>query len=409
MKAGLINMGVGLLVAAIGLAITFGSYAAVSESGGHYTIASGAVVFGGFQFILGFFRFLRGLFTKEGRATLRQVFWPQSAMGAIIRLGILAAVAVIAWILAPDSWKTISPASLGTFPVADDVNAVAYSPNGKWIAVALGDSGLEILNASTGAEGKRPTLESYQDIQAVAFSADGHLLAAATSSGLRIWSSADWATEAPALIGQAAQGSYAVAFSPDGKEVATGSILRGMLVWNAANGAPLWQSGTQDSIDSVVFSPDGKLVASGSESGDIKLWTSGSNTQVRSLNNEDYGFPVSTLAFLQNGLLVAGDYQKPGISIFDSATGALSRQLQAPSPLFGSPGNVWSIVISPDGAWIAAGYSDRSIRIFDAKTYSLAHSIFGHARDVKALAFSPDGHELASGGADHVVKIWASP
>jgi len=402
-------MGLGLLIAAIGLAITFGSYAAVSGSGGHYTIAWGAVVFGGLQFILGFFQFLRGIFTREGRASLRKIFWPQSGIGAVVRLGVLAAVAVIAWILAPESWKTISPASLRTFPVADDVSAVAYSQDGKWIAVALGDSGFKILNVNTGAEGKVPTLESYQDIQALAFSPDGRLLAAATSSGLRIWSSTDWGTADPVLVNQAAQGSYAAAFSPDGKKVAAGSVSQGMLVWEDPSNAHFWQSGTGDSIDSVAFSRDGNLVASGSETGEIKLWNSTNGALVRTLNNEDYGFPVSTLAFFQDGRLAAGGYQRPGIAIFDSGTGTLLRTLQNAAPLFGSPGDVWSIAISPDQSWMAAGYTDRSIRIWDAKTYSLAHTIFGHARDVKALAFSPEGQEFASGGADHVVKIWASP
>jgi WD40 repeat protein len=89
--------------------------------------------------------------------------------------------------------------------------------------------------------------------------------------------------------------------------------------------------------------------------------------------------------------------------------GTLLRKLQNASPLFGSAGAPWSIAISPDDRWITSGNTDRSIRIWDAKTYSLARSIFGHAKGVSALAFSPDGHEFASGGADHVVKIWASP
>lgn len=409
MKGGLINMGIGLLVAAIGLAVTFGSYAAVSQSGGHYTIAWGAVAFGGLQFIIGFFQFLRGLFTKEGRATLRQIFWPQSGIGAAVRLGIAAAVAVIAWVIVPESWKTVSPASLRTFALGDEADCISYSPDGKWIAVAESYHGLEILDANTGAEGKLPTLDNYQEVQAVAFSPDGHSLAAATSSGLRIWSSADWGAANPVLVNQAAQGSYAVAFSPDGKKVAAGSVSQGMLVWDDPTNAHFRQSGMSDSIDAVAFSRDGNLVASANEYGDIKLWNSASGALVRSVDNDDTGFPIRILAFFQDGRLAAGGSERPGIGIFDGTTGALLRKLQAPSPLFGSPGDVWSIAISPDQSWIAAGYSDRSIRIWDAKTYSLAHSIFGHTGEVVAVRFSPDGRELASGSYDHVLKIWASP
>jgi WD40 repeat protein len=419
MIRGLINMGIGLLVGGVGLAITFGSYAAVSGSGGHYTVAWGAVVFGALQFVVGFIQFVRGLFTKQGRATLVKILWPQSRIGGIVRLGLLAAVAGIVWIVAPESWKTISPESLRTFSVKEEVKSIAYSPDGKWIAVAPSHGVPSILDASTGAQGKTPAFESYREIQAVAFSPDGRLLAAATSSGLRIWSSADWSAANPILVGQAQQGNYAVAISPDGKKVATGSVSKGLLVWNAASGAPLWQSGTGDSIDSVAFSRDGSLVASGSSSGswhgEFKLWNSATGALVRTLNNDEqrplgdnYG-PITALAFFRDGRLASGGYGTPGIVIFDSGTGTLLRKLQNASPLFGSAGAPWSIAISPDDRWITSGNTDRSIRIWDAKTYSLARSIFGHAKGVSALAFSPDGHEFASGGADHVVKIWASP
>lgn len=408
MKGGLINMGVGLLVVAIGVAITFGTYAAISESGGHYYIAWGAVVFGGIQFVVGFFQFLRGLATKEGRATLRKLFWPQSGIGAIVRLGALAAIAAIAWILAPESWKTISPSSLRAFQLRNEADSLSYSPDGKWIAVAESYGGLEIRNAATGAEGKSPTLDNYQEIQAVAFSPDGRMLAAATSSGLRIWSSTDWGTATPILINRASEGNYAVAFSPDGKRVAAGSVLKGVLVWQDPAGAQFWQSGTADSIDSVAFSRNGTLVASANEYGDIKIWNANSGALVRSLDNGETGFPIRALAFFRDGRLAAGGSEKPEITIFDGTTGAVSARLQAATPLLGAAGDVWSIAISPDQSRIAAGYTDRSIRIWDAKTYSLLRTIFGHAKDVTAIAYSPSGSELASGGADGFVKIWAA-
>ncbi|HLH12324.1 MAG TPA: WD40 repeat domain-containing protein [Methylovirgula sp.] len=408
MKAGLINIGVGLLVAAAGLAISFGTYALARENGGHYYVTWGLVVVGGLQVLIGCGQFVRGLFTKEGRASLRNLFWPQSAAGVAARLGILVVAAGVFWIFAPESWKTVSPASLQSFSLRDDPDTVAYSPDGKWIAIAMGYGGLEILDANTGAEGKSPAAESYQDIQAVAFSPDGRSLAAATSSGLRIWSSSDWGSVTPTLAGKAADGNYAIAVSPDGKEIATGSVSRGILLWSGADGASLWRAGT-DSIDAVAFSRDGARVASGSEYGDIKIWNAATGAALGALDNPDSGFAIGTLVFFRDGRLAAGGYEKPGVSIFEGATGKLLARLQTAPPLFGAQGNVWSIAISPDESRLAVGYTDRSIRIWDAKTYSLVRTIFGHAKDVKALAYAPNGHELASGGADHVLKVWASP
>jgi hypothetical protein len=49
---GLKNMGLGALWFVIGSAITFGTYAAASE-GGSYTVAYGAIIVGGLQFLWG--------------------------------------------------------------------------------------------------------------------------------------------------------------------------------------------------------------------------------------------------------------------------------------------------------------------------------------------------------------------
>ncbi|HEX8168165.1 MAG TPA: hypothetical protein VF601_20550 [Beijerinckiaceae bacterium] len=55
---GVRSMGIGALICVVGLLITIGTYSAVSRSGGHYVVAYGAVLAGGFQFIVGLFRFL---------------------------------------------------------------------------------------------------------------------------------------------------------------------------------------------------------------------------------------------------------------------------------------------------------------------------------------------------------------
>lgn len=55
--AALRNMAIGGVICAIGLVISIGSYqaAASSPSGGSYVVAWGAVIFGGYQFLRGFF------------------------------------------------------------------------------------------------------------------------------------------------------------------------------------------------------------------------------------------------------------------------------------------------------------------------------------------------------------------
>ncbi len=62
--------------------------------------------------------------------------------------------------------------------------------------------------------------------------------------------------------------------------------------------------------------------------------------------------------------------------------------------------------VSPDGARIAGGLGDRTIRIWEAATGRVLDVLRGHTDLVLDLAFSPDGTRLASSSYDQTVRIW---
>ena len=59
MQLGLRNMAIGGVICIIGILVTAVTYGAAS-GGGHYVIAWGAIVFGGFQFLKGLFQMVSG-------------------------------------------------------------------------------------------------------------------------------------------------------------------------------------------------------------------------------------------------------------------------------------------------------------------------------------------------------------
>ena len=59
MRPGLANMAIGVVIAAIGIAVTAGTYAAAS-GGGHYVVAWGAIAVGAWRFLIGLFQLIRG-------------------------------------------------------------------------------------------------------------------------------------------------------------------------------------------------------------------------------------------------------------------------------------------------------------------------------------------------------------
>ncbi|KAG8734952.1 hypothetical protein FRC10_011165 [Ceratobasidium sp. 414] len=76
-------------------------------------------------------------------------------------------------------------------------------------------------------------------------------------------------------------------------------------------------------------------------------------------------------------------------------------------PLNGHTDRVFSVTCSPDGAYIASGSFDETVRIWDAQTGQPVGQPFnGHTCYVNSVAYSPDGAYIASGSDDRTVRIW---
>ncbi len=278
------------------------------------------------------------------------------------------------------------------------VDAVAFSPDGRWLASAAGRS-IQLWDSVTG----QPVAVWDGDadwVEAVEFSPDGRLLASSGSGGtVRLW---DPATCQPVAVwdGDCDWVGGALAFSPDGRLLARGGSgglsddrLR---LWNLATGQAHAMADYVGPVQAVAFSPDGRLLVCG-DGAMVRLWEVATGQPAAILRS--HASTVQAVAFCPDGRLLASASDDGTVRLWDIATG------QPAAILDGHTSTVQAVAFSPDGSLLASGGGDMSVRLWDMATSQPAASDC-RADLIHAVAFSPDGRVLASGDYDGTVRLW---
>jgi hypothetical protein len=153
-------------------------------------------------------------------------------------------------------------------------------------------------------------------------------------------------------------------------------------------------------VTALAFSPDGtQLAVSGYY--EVTIWDLDSSALVRRIG----GLPerITALAWHRKTkqLAVAGGSpaQWGTVALIDASANAQPRFL------CDLPDMALCVAFSPDGARVAAGSADRTIRVFDAKSGKQAYVMRNHADWVQSIAYSPDGSHLLSASRDRTVRI----
>lgn len=247
---------------------------------------------------------------------------------------------------------------------SDSVNSAFYSPGSKYLVSGSDDQTVILRSATDYSPVERISTEGK--VTALSQSPDGKIFAAVLGkSKVKILSGRTF--EAIKTV----EGKFA-AFSPDNRVLAVaGADDKIHILYRNGLGTAAVLPGHKGGVNALVFSRDGSRLASGGSDHSVKIWDAKGWKLVKTIPAGRYD--VSALAyspssrFLAFGGVLTEDntpyrYNDSELMVWDF-TGGKKISLQ------GHHGAILSLAFSPDGKWLVSGSADKTVKVWDPKTF----------------------------------------
>jgi WD40 repeat protein len=345
-------------------------------------------------------------------------------------------------------WDLAQRQVAASFLETHSVIGVALSQDGSYLAYGTLEGVVKAVELASGRE----VLQSKAG-PAVAFSPNGKWLAAASYPGeIHLWNTENWARQEVTFAGNP-RNLLSVCFSPDSTKLAAGggtfppqTLVGEASVWDVETGERVIAATKSAAIMEIQFTPDGRHLVTACLDTNADFWELSSGDRVHTFRDPESG--LNRVSVFPNGNIVATLGPGSGIKLFDRAarqpharlridgvaTHALAispdgRQIisggadrlvrlwdaQTYEPIAVlQPGNddqtplspILSVAAAPDGSIVAMGREDGSIVLRDAASGKYLRSLAGHEDQVTCLVFLPDARTLISGGYDNTIRFW---
>jgi WD40 repeat protein len=319
----------------------------------------------------------------------------------------------------------ISPHLIAGMPVRPAVASIAFSPNGKKLAIGLENGLVQLRNSRTGK-----TLASFNpkvnNSTEFAFSPDGKTLAVGIETRqhcvIELVSTQTMKSLRTLTLNVSEIDS--LAFSPDGKTIAVAAdTILGLLNLSTDSSIYVPDRAPGDGNDPegeatyVSFSANGDWLAVAGSSDEVKLWNVHTEKFVKDafFLPKDRGIPasaepaasISTASISPDGGLVAvggwilglryvSGYQGAAMWLWNTKTGAVTSLIRGTITQSDNTG-VADVAFNHQGTLLATGDDTGTIQIRNATNGKVISTSYAPITGYTHVSFSPDGKTLASG------------
>lgn len=261
--------------------------------------------------------------------------------------------------------------------------AQAVSPDGSRVAVAS-SSGLQFYDSASGA--LMQEIETRIPLTALAYAPQGNWIAGGDALGLlSVWNTADGSLNA--TLGGQGFTVRSLAFSPDGTQLAAAGWDGALRIWRMEDGSLLRTiSDLRRGAQALAFSADGSTLLAWSSGDPLKYWPlTGGKDGEWYIGQVTGGSTGTGAAFSADGSAFAV-IQEWRIKVYNPSNGTTRSLLQPVT----AP--VRQVALSADGS-LAAAADQKAVKIWQTKDGQLLNQV-DFSGSLSGLAFSSDSQTL---------------
>jgi WD40 repeat protein len=299
---------------------------------------------------------------------------------------------------------------------ADVVSGLAVTPDGHWLATALGRRRAAIWDLTTGRQ-VRTFLPASESVRNVALSNDGTLLAAGSGVSpfetktvtvepvINVWSVIS-GKQVATLHGHL-EAVTAVRFFADGKRLLTASYDGTVRIWDITSGKELRRYALpgEEFLDTDA-SANGNYVAASSKSNSAFVWDAESTKLIATFRGLESGSNGGggTVLLRMGSLRFSSDGSRLLTGSDDDMVREWSLESQKEVRKFDMGRAVFSVCYSPDGEDVIAGGGSEDVHIFRNSSDLPDMRLIGHEAMVQSVASTQS--KVISASGDATVRVW---